>query len=254
MIKKLSIKQRISITTRGFGILGKYCPGLVKGKALSALISSLQPFAAIWFLAQIINEIAYVRRVQIIVIYVASVVLVNFIASLLKSVNDKICAEKESQMWSFFGKVFSDKQMSMDYVDLENAKIQHQKSQAEENLFMFGNGLGQLVWGTSGLVEAFINISVSIAMIVTLFTSKTSQGLIDSPLWIGVLLFSIIFGGIFNSKAFVKENGVFEDWSKGTIWFNRVFMFFGWKLYSTLERAKDLRIYEQNFIADRILS
>lgn len=253
MSKKLSLKQRISITVRGFGILKKYCPGLVQGKALSTLISSLQPFATIWFSAQIINEISSTRRIQNIVFYVVTVVLINLIASFLKSIIDKICSEKESQMWSFFGKVFSDKQMSMDYVDLENAKIQHQKSQAEENLFMFGNGLGQLVWGTSVLVEAAINISVSMAMIVTLFTSKAGEAVIDSYVWIAVLLFSIMIGGICNSRAFVKEKKVFEEWSKGTIWFNRVFMFYGWNLYSAIERAKDLRIYEQNFITDRIL-
>lgn len=217
MSKKLSLKQRISITVRGFGILKKYCPGLAQGKALSTLISSLQPFATIWFSAQIINEISSTRRIQSIVFYVVTVVLINLIASFLKSIIDKICSEKESQMWSFFGKVFSDKQMSMDYVDLENAKIQHQKSQAEENLFMFGNGLGQLVWGTSGLVEAVINISVSIAMIVTLFTSKAGEAVIDSYVWIAVLLFSIMIGGICNSRAFVKEKEVFEEWSKGTI-------------------------------------
>ena len=224
MIKKLSMKQRVAITSRGYGILEKYCPGFVNGKALSALISSLQPFAAICFSARIINEISSTRRIQSIVFYVVAVVLINFVASLLKSVIDKICGDKESQMWSFFGKIFSDKQMSMDYVDLENAKIQHQKNQAKENLFMFGNGLGQLVWGTSGLVEAIINISVSIAMIVTLFTSKAGHSIIDSPIWIAVLLFSIIFGGICNSKAFVKEKKIFEEWSKGTIWFNHAFM------------------------------
>ena len=253
MNKKLSISQRVSITARGFGILKKYCPGLAQGKALSALVTSLQPFVTIWFSAQIINEISSARRIQRITFYVVSVVLISFIASFLKSTIDRICNEKESQMFSFFGKVFSDKQMSMDYVDLENAKIQHQKNQAEENLFMFGNGLAQLVWGTSGLVEAVINISLSVAMTVTLFTSKANDAAIDNPIWIAVLLFLITIGGICNSRAFVKENKIFEAWSKGTIWYNRVFTFYGWFLYSAPERAKDLRIYEQNFIADRIL-
>lgn len=253
MNKKLTLKERIAITSRGFRILKKYCPGLAGGRALSALVSSFQPFAGIWFSAQIINEISSSRRIQNITFYVIAVILINFTASLIKGFLDKICSEKESQMWSFFGKVFSDKQMSMDYVDLENAKIQHQKSQAEENLFMFGNGLGQLVWGTTGLVEASVNILLSIAMIASLFTSKSGHSIIDNPVWIIILFMVIAFGGGYNSKAFIKEKLVFEEWCKETVWFNRVFMFFGWNLYSTLERAKDLRIYEQNFVANRVL-
>ncbi len=254
MSKKLSIKQRIAITARGYGILEKYCPGLVKEKALLALLSSLQPFATIWFSAQIINELSKGNHIQKVAFYAAAVVLINFIVSLFKSMLHKICGEKESQMWSFFGKVFADKQMSMDYVDLENAKIQHQKKQAEENLFMFGNGLGQLFWGITGLVEVLINISVSVALIIPLFTSKAGLSVIDSPIWILILLVAILIGGISNSKAFVKEYKIFEEWTKSSIWFNRVLQFYGWDLYSTLERAKDLRIYEQNFMADKVLS
>lgn len=254
MNKKLSLRQRIAITRRGFGILKMYCPGLARGKAVSALISSLHPFATIWFSAQIINELSYGQRLRFLILYVSAVVLINFTAFLLKGVIDKVCSEKEFQMWGFFGKLFSDKQMSMDYVDLENAGIQHQKKKAEEDLFMFGNGLGQLVWGTSGLVEAFVNITASSIMVISLFTRKAGQGAIDSPVWIIVLLLSIVFGGICNSRAFVKESKVFEEWSRKNVWFNRVFMFYGWNLYSSPERAKDLRIYEQNQVADGVLS
>lgn len=253
MSKKLSLKERVAITSRGFSILKKYCPGLSQGKALSAFVSSLQPFASIWFSAKIINEISDTRRINVIVWCVVTVILINFVASLIKSIIDKICSQKESQMWSFFGKVFSDKQMSMDFVDLENAQIQHQRKKAEENLFMFGNGLGQLVWGTSGLVRASVSIIVSIAMTITLFTQKAQNSMIDSPLWIVVLLICVVFAGLCNSKATIKENSVFEEWSKKTVWFNRTFMFFGRELYMNSERAKDVRIYEQNIVADHAL-
>lgn len=251
--KRLPIKKRIKITLRGYGILRKYCPGLARGKALLALVSALQPFVTIWFSAQIINELSSGRRIREIIFYVLAVILLNFAATLIKGILNKVCGEKESQMWGLFKKVFTDKQMSMDYVDLENAKIQRQETEAEENLFMFGNGLGQLVWGTTGFIEAAVNILVSVGMTVTLFSSKTGNAILDSPVWIGALILMVSFGGFANFGAMVRENRVFEEWCKGTVWFNRVFMFFGWTLYSTPERAKDLRIYEQNFVADRIL-
>ena len=157
----MTIRSRFTVTARGFRILKKYCPGLVQGKALYELINSLQPFVTVWLSARIINELSAQQGIQKIVIYVISIILINFICSVVKNSIQRVCNEKETQMWKWFGKIFSDKQMSLDFEDLENAEIQHQKQEAEENLYMFGNGLAQLVWGTSGLVRASINILAS---------------------------------------------------------------------------------------------
>ena len=78
-------------------------------------------------------------------------------------------------MWIWFEKVFSDKQMSLNYDDLEDVSIQKQRQEVEENLFMFGNGLAQLVWGTSVMVKVFINIFVALLMSGTLFISKPER-------------------------------------------------------------------------------
>lgn len=212
---------------RGFGILKHYCPGLVQGKALYEAIYSIQPFISVWFSAQIINEISLQRRIKTVGIYIVSVVLVNFICSVIKSIINRVRNEKEAQMWSWFGKIFSDKQMALDFVDLENAGIQHKRQEAEENLYMFGNGLAQLVWGTSTLVRSFVNILASVIMTISLFASKSGNALIDHPVWIIIVLLCITFGGLSNSKATVKENEIFMKWCENTVWFNRVFMFFG---------------------------
>jgi len=249
----MSMQKRISITMRGFGILKQYCPGLAQGKALYEFIHSIQPFISIWFSAQIINEISAQRRIKTVITYVIGVVLTNFICAVVKSIMNCICNEKESQMWSWFEKIFSDKQMSLDFVDLEHAEIQHQRQEAEENLYMFGNGLAQLVWGTSALVRACVNILASTIMTVTLFISKSGNKGIDHPVWILIVLVCITLGGFSNSKATIKENEVFMKWCKDTVWFNRVFLFFGKELYMNPEKAKDVRIYKQNTIAEKIL-
>lgn len=254
MHKKLSFRARIAITRRGFGILKTYCPGLAEGKAAAAFITALQPFATLWLSAQLINEISGARRIQVLAAYASAAVLVNFAARLLRSVFERISNDKEALMWSWFGKIFSDKQMSMDYIDLENAQIQQKRQQAQENLFMFGNGLAQLVWGTTELVRDTVNIFASLALTVGLFAARAEKSPLNSPLWCIPLLLCVILGGLCNYRATEKENRVFERWSGDTVWYNRVFMFFGHDLYMSLERAKDLRIYEQNFIADRILA
>ena len=238
---------------RGFSILKQYCPGLAQGKAAYELINSIQPFVSIWFTAQIVNGISAQRKLRTILLYVLGAVLINFICALLKSVIDHVCSEKESQMWSWFGKIFSDKQMSLDFVDLENAAVQHQRQEAEENLYMFGNGLAQLFWGISALVRTLVYIVLSLVMTVTLFISESGNRFIDHPVWILIVLVCIVIGGLSKSKATVSENDVFMEYCKNTVWFNRVFMFFGKELYMNPEKAKDIRIYSQNTIAEKML-
>lgn len=248
-MKKMSFGERIRITKRGFGILRKYCPGLSEQKALYEFIHSLQPFITIWFSARIVDELTNHCRKDYIASYVICVITINFICIVFQNVLLHICNEKESQMWIWFEKVFSDKQMSLDYDDLEDVSIQKQRQEVEENLFMFGNGLAQLVWGTSVMVKVFINIFVALLMSGTLFISKTGEKIVDHPIWIVAILGCITLCGFSNYKATRKENSLFMKWCDNSLWFNRTFMFFGHELYTNLERAKDVCIYRQDTLA-----
>ena len=248
-MKKMSFGERIRITKRGFGILRKYCPGLSEQRALYEFIHSLQPFITIWFSARIVDELTNHCRKDYIASYVICVITINFICIVFQNVLLHICNEKESQMWIWFEKVFSDKQMSLDYDDLEDVSIQKQRQEVEENLFMFGNGLAQLVWGTSVMVKVFVNIFVALLMSGTLFISKTGEKIVDHPIWIVAILGCITLCGFSNYKATRKENSLFMKWCDNSLWFNRTFMFFGHELYTNLERAKDVRIYRQDTLA-----
>lgn len=156
-------------------------------------------------------------------------------------------------MWNWFEKIFSDKQMSLDFVDLENAAIQHQRQEAQENLYMFGNGLAQLFWGISALVRTLVYIVLSLAMTISLFLSSSGNRFIDHPIWILIILVCIAIGGLSKSKATISENDIFMEYCKNTVWFNRVFLFFGKELYMNPEKAKDVRIYSQNTVAEKML-
>ena len=195
------------------------------------------------------DELTNHCRKDYIASYVICVITINFICIVFQNVLLHICNEKESQMWIWFEKVFSDKQMSLDYDDLEDVSIQKQRQEVEENLFMFGNGLAQLVWGTSVMVKVFINIFVALLMSGTLFISKTGERIVDHPIWIVAILGCITLCGFSNYKATRKENSLFMKWCDNSLWFNRTFMFFGHELYTNLERAKDVRIYRQDTLA-----
>ncbi len=252
-MSRLSMRERFAITVRGFGMLKRYCPGLVRDKAVYELISSLQPFVSVWFSARILDEIMVEKRIEALAVLVCGIVLINFLCAACKGLLKRVGDEKEALMWCWFGRIFSDKQMSLDFDDLENAKIQHQRQEAEENLYMFGNGLAQLVWGTAVLVRVGVNLTAALFLAGPLFVSRSENAAVDNPLWAAVVVLCILAGGICNSRATVKENEIFMRWCKGTVWFNRTFGFFGRELYMNPERAKDVRIYDQSVLAEREL-
>ncbi len=247
----MKFKKRMEITKRGYDIINTYTPGLIKAKVISAMIEALSPFVTVWFSARIINEMAGERNVNALLVYVLLTIGIHFLFSMIKNVMDKIVNEKESGMWDYFMKIFADKQMSMDYVDLENLDVQKQQQKARENLFMFGNGLAQLVWCTADILRVSVGIIASISLTISLFVAKSGNNVMDSCLWIPVILVVMILFGIIYSVLTEKEKTVFEKWTEGTIWFNRTFMFYGHELYDNTRRAQDVRIYGQDKIADR---
>ncbi len=249
----MTLKKRIEVTRRGYDILHTYTPGLIKAKVISSTIEALSPFVTIWFSAQIVNELMGERRPKALLCYVLFVIGIHLLFSMFKNVSDKIVDEKQSGMWSQFRKIFTDKQMSMDCVDLENQDVQKQRQKAEENLFMFGNGLGQLVWDTADIARVVVGIVASIVLTVSLFMAKSGNKIMDSGFWIlGIFAVLVLFGLVYHLLT-EKEQKVFEKWTEGTIWFNRAFMFYGHELYDNTRRAKDVRIYGQEKIAEREL-
>ena len=247
----MKFHKRMEITKRGYRLLHTYTPGLIRAKTVSAVIEGLFPFVSIWFSAQIINELMGERRQGVFLGYILAITGIHFLFSMIKNVSDKVSDEKEADMWNQFRKIFTDKQLSMDYADLENQEIQKQKQKAEENLFMFGNGLGQLVWNSSDLARVVTGIIASVSLTVSLFKAKSGNKVMDSWLWIPAILAVMILLGYVYYLLEKKENHVFAKWTEGTVWFNRTFQFFGHELYDNTRRAKDVRIYGQEKMAER---
>ena len=205
----MKFRKRMEITKRGYRLLHTYTPGLIRAKTVSAVVEGLFPFVSIWFSAQIINELMGERRQEVFLGYILVVTGIHFLFSMIKNVSDKVGDEKEADMWNQFRKIFTDKQLSMDYADLENQEIQKQKQKAEENLFMFGNGLGQLVWNSSDLARVVTGIIASVSLTVSLFKAKSGNKVMDSWLWIPAILAVMILLGYVYYLLEKKENYVF---------------------------------------------
>ena len=247
----MRLRQRIAVTRRGYAMLRTYCPGLIRAKTASAAAEALAPFATIWCSAQIVNELAGGRDAAKLGLLVLAAVGLHFAFSLIRSAMDRVVSQKESGMWNDFPKIFSDKQMRMDYASLEDQDIQKQRQKAMENLFMFGNGLGQLVWDTPSIVRASVGAAASVALTASLFASRTGSPALDSRAWIAAVAGLMLLSGLISARLRGREDRVFGKWTENTVWYNRAFLFYGHDLYAQTARAKDVRLYRQDRPADR---
>ena len=249
----MRLKERIAVTRRGYRMLAEYCPRLIRTKVIAAAAEALTPFVTIWFSGQIINEIAGDRVIGTLVLLVVLTVVLGFAFSMTRNALNRVISEKESRMWNDFTKIFTDKQMNMDFAGLEDQEIQKQRQKAQENLFMFGNGLGQLIWDTPSLVKVIVGIAASVAMTASLFAARTGNAALDSRLWIAAAAGIMVLSGLIGARLRRREEAVFKRWTDNTVWYNRAFTFYGYALYAETARAKDVRLYRQDRIADRVM-
>ncbi len=249
----MKLKERIAVTRRGYRMLAEYCPRLIRTKVIAAAAEALSPFVTIWFSGRIINEITGNRDIGTLVLLVFLTVGLNFALSITRNALNRVISEKESRMWNDFTKIFTDKQMNMDFAGLEDQEIQKQRQKVQENLFMFGNGLGQLIWDTPSLVKVIVGIAASVAMTVSLFAARTGNAVLDSRLWIAAAAGIMALSGLIGARLQRREEAVFKRWTDNTVWYNRAFTFYGYALYAETTRAKDVRLYRQDRIADRVM-
>lgn len=248
----MTLKERIYYTRRAYGTISKYCPGLIQTVFATAVVTALEPYAPIWFSARILNELFGGRDLKRLVILVAGVLLIQYGITVVKDWLTTLGNEKKSRMWGNFEMIFSDVMMNMDYADVENAEVQRRKAREYNNLYQYGNGLGQFVWSGRDLVEGAVHIVVSLTMVGSLFASRSGQGWLDTWLWILPVLAAAILGSLANSKAAKRENRIFMQFAKEEEAASRSFTVYGWEVCNAPERAKDVRIYHQEKAVNRI--
>ena len=248
--RAMPLQLRARLTLRAARTIHSYCPGLIWATVARALLTALQPLVQLFLSAQVLGGVAAgeLRRA---VCFALAAVAANFLLSALLGFVSSLYRERENQMWCCFGKLFTDKQLSMDYADLEDAAVQGRRTAEKEALFLFGNGLGQFVWSLSGLIEGAVGSTAAAGLSAQLFLS--GGGVLGSPLWALPVLLLLTVGAVVNAKAFRKESAIFERWCERSVALNRLFVFFGWTLCTAPERAKDVRIYRQDCTAQTML-
>ncbi|NLE73010.1 MAG: ABC transporter ATP-binding protein, partial [Actinobacteria bacterium] len=186
---------------------------------------------------------------------VALTIGLNLILSLTKSALARWAAYCDTTSWTSMHKVFTDKLLSMDYIDIENPDTQQKFSEIRQHQNGMGFGLRRLLIAYDRIIAGLVQIALSVSLAMSLFTLRVPPAsplsYLDSPL--AMMLFAIALLCSIVVAPYLSMVG-------GKIWgrashdnnvANRLFHFYFYQLTRDAHRAKDIRIYGQQPLIER---
>lgn len=254
--KKLkSWRETMRLNHRALMLYYQHFPQVVVSSLLSSLWSALTPYVGIYFSAQIIDELSGGKDPQrlklLVIITLASAAVIALGTALL----NKWKNTQNAGYWYYSNYFLSEKQMNMDYADMDKSETAEMLSTIKQNQNGGGWGLSRVIRCYEQLFSAVLSLLGGISLTATLFTSRVPEGagsytILNQPLFI-VLVALVMLLITYLSPALSNKAGSY--WalnSSAHNLANRLFGFYGWRGYEA-SIATDVRIYRQDKICDK---
>lgn len=258
MRKKQSIKswkKTLQIHFRAWKLLYQKCPQMLVSRLLYVIWTALSPYVGIYLSALFIDELVGQKDVErlwfLVMLTLVSGALISLGSALLYKWKETFNAGLEF----FIEEIYSEKLLSMDYVNLDETKYTELLSTIRQNQNHASWGLLIMVSQCEELCSYMLQFLGGIFLTVSLFQSKVPENagvytLLNHPLCIFVLM-GIIFGitylvAMLHNKGKSYMAQIAEQLNYG----NRLFSFFGW-MGTVRSLALDVRIYRQDLICEK---
>ena len=241
-------------TLRSFKLWWSISPRLIIVGLFSTLVEALKPLVPLYFTARLVNEIAIGSNIDQIRFWAIILVSLIFIINLIGSLINRWQEGEESLISHHLKKLYSNKFFQMDFQSIDAASIQHLRYQIEQNDNFSGWGMRQSINVMKKAMKAIFTIIGALALSLQLFLTPIPQ--IESQFqlintWYFSLLFILIVVGLTILSPSLQNKGD-KYWamaSEGAKFGNRLFSFFGFKMFYELERATDMRMYRQDLLS-----
>ena len=250
---KTTLREAFSIQARSFRLIRRYCPGCFLASALHATVSALGPYVTVWFSAQIINELAGLRRAEVLWPLVLLTLSTGAFITFLTGALLRWKQAKMDQYEASGQRIFTDKMLSMDFQAADAPQTHELLSQIRQNTNWYGHGLILPISYLEKLIQPIFGILGAAALTVSLFTAQAPApaggfSALNSPL-ITALALLLLLGVTFLAPICQNKSTMFMVKSAELVKSgNRAF---GFNYFTMQERSRalDTRIYRQ----DRLL-
>ena len=119
----VSFKETVRFALRGFKVWWRENPQILLSVLICGVIDALTPYADIWLLARLIDEIAGGRDPQMIKVYVLALMSTTAILTLLCAGLTRWKNVQLACLWHTQNKVFMEKLLSMDFADMDDGHV-----------------------------------------------------------------------------------------------------------------------------------
>ena len=130
---RITLRETLSIHLRAVRDANRVAPGVFLSTVLSAIAEAVSPYMTIWFSAQIINELAYARRVDVLIKWVLFTITVTAIMGLLCAGLKRWNTARESIYYKKYTNLYTEKFLNMDYADVDDQKKRDLFTQIQQN-------------------------------------------------------------------------------------------------------------------------
>lgn len=252
---KVSWREVIALHRRAFLLFWNKSPKIFLSRAIYAIVRALTPYVGIYLSALLVDELAGGRNVERITVLVIAVVVSTLGLSLFSESIKHWQWYENAALHQHGTRVFVDKMLDMDFVDMDNQKTHDLYSQIRQNQNWGNWGLMKLPWYFETALQAVISICGAVALTVGLFLKKVSaeksdMAVLDSPLFIAGVLVLMIVAMLLSSHFSTKAGEYSADYAEHARFGNRVFWFFAFEVIENF-RALDMRMYNQQDISSK---
>lgn len=250
--EKMSMKEAWHMIMRALGMLWNRFRYLMILMVAVKAVETLIPYITVWFSAQIINELAGDRNVEVLRNQVVILLVVEAFLGALHSVLKRI---KTGRFYVFMEQkeqFYMDKFFSMDFVSVDSSKVQDLYSQIKQNDHWSRKGIVQILMDFENLAGALFGMIGGMVLSWSLFSLKVPEAagkLTVLNHFLFLILFLVFMGmATFGVSYASTKGGSYWDRSASAARLgNRVYSFFGYLGYKR-ERALDMRLYRQEKI------
>ena len=244
---KMDVKEILHLHKRVIRDTNRYAPGRIAQMTLQAMFESLSPYATVWLSAQLINELATLRRPDVLWSWVAWTVGITALSGLIHILLKRWEHALDTLFNPMKDRMFNEKFFSMDYADVDDQVIRDKMTQVYQNENWQGWGINIATMNLQNCLKAVLGILGAVALTVSLFTQRVTDPRwpwLNSPL-AAVLLLAVMALTIWISQSvYHRINEKVAQLAEAATFGNRIWT----KLFQMPRepgRRLDLRTYEQ---------
>ena len=249
MKEKVNMRHAVASHLRGIKELHKVSPKFFPILTLYCIVSAVTPYITVFFSAQILKELATLRRADILWKWVIASVICVGIASVLKAVLQRRYGTLFSDLWGRKEILFIHKMFSLDFSELDKQENHDLRAQIQQNENWSSWGLMRVQEVYEAFVTSVIGILSGIALTISLFTSSVPSDAswltaLNNPLFIIALAILMVGVSILAGKFSAASTKCWSDFAEEATFGNRLFGHFGF-IGMDKERSIDIRMNNQ---------